>query len=142
MTPVILRVLIVEDSADRQRILCSLFRDHAWVMVHTAARAIRLLRAYDFDLVSLDYDLAGPERGDKIAAAILQSRNATVNVLVHAMNTRGADRISQFLPRATLMPVSKIIRNNATFKRLRHELQCGSNIDWAFVLTDVRKGIL
>ena len=50
-----LRVLIVEDRAERQEVLRQLFRDHAWVLVHTAARAVRLVQAYRFDLVALDY---------------------------------------------------------------------------------------
>ena len=54
-----MRILILEDTPERQEILKQLYRDHAWVLVHTAQRAIRLLEAFEFDLVSLDYDLAG-----------------------------------------------------------------------------------
>jgi CheY-like chemotaxis protein len=75
-TPRVLRILIVEDTAERQELLQSLYREHAWVLVHTAARAVRLVQAYDFDLVSLDFNLAGPDDGDAVASALRESRNA------------------------------------------------------------------
>ena len=53
-----LRILIVEDTPERQEVLTSLCKEHAWIMVHTAPRALKLLEAYDFDLIFLDYDLA------------------------------------------------------------------------------------
>jgi hypothetical protein len=62
--PTLLRILIVEDTPERQEWLTGLYRDHAWVLVHTAVRAVRLVNAYDFDLISLDYNLAGPANGD------------------------------------------------------------------------------
>ena len=60
-------MLIVEDTAERQEILCALYRNHAWVMATTAHRAIRLLRAFDFDIVSLDYNLRGELTGAAVA---------------------------------------------------------------------------
>ena len=72
--PVLLRILIIEDTADRQELLQSLYREHAWVRVHTAARAICLLRAYDFDLISLDYNLAGQDTGEAVALALENGR--------------------------------------------------------------------
>ena len=128
-----LRVLIVEDSDERQAVLRSLFRDHAWVLTHTAAHAIRLVRAFRFDLVTLDYDLAGPGTGEDVAVALAESRNATATVLVHSMNAVGASRISAVLPHAELLPLSRMVRTNATFKRLRSQLSRGPQIDWSFV---------
>jgi hypothetical protein len=49
--PMVLRILIVEDTPERQQWLTGLYREHAWVLVHTAARAVRLVNAYDFDLI-------------------------------------------------------------------------------------------
>jgi CheY-like chemotaxis protein len=120
-----LRVLIVEDTPERQEVLRGLFRDHAWITVHTAARAICLVEAYDFDLIALDYDLAGPGKGDEVASVIPGSRNAGATVIVHAMNSKGAERIVALLPKAKLLPLSRITRNNRTFKRLRSELAEG-----------------
>jgi CheY-like chemotaxis protein len=129
----ILRVLIVEDTPKRQEILKNLYKDHAWILVHTASRAIRLLNAYDFHLISLDYNLAGDKDGDAVASFIAQSRNAKTKVMVHAMNKQGADRISAILPHTELVPITKITKNNATLKRLRQELARGVNINWTFV---------
>lgn len=36
--PVVLRILIVEDTPERQGWLTGLYREHAWVLVHTAGR--------------------------------------------------------------------------------------------------------
>lgn len=137
----ILRVLIVEDTPERQEILINLYKDHAWVLVHTATRAIRLRNAYDFDLISLDFDLAGAKRGDAVASFILQSRNAKAKVIVHSMNALGAEQISAFLPHAEHAPLSKITKDNRTFKRLRKELSRGVEINWAFVFGRERSAV-
>ena len=128
-----LRVLIIEDTPERQKILTNLFRDHARILVHTAARAIRLIEAYTFDLIALDYDLSGPGKGDQVAKGIVGSRNSKAKILVHSMNDPGAQKIKKFLPAATLIPISKIIRNNETFKRIRQELQKGVDVNWVYV---------
>lgn len=127
------RVLIVEDSPLRKQILCNLYRDHAWILVHTAARAKCLLDTYDFDLVSLDFDLAGRGKGDEVALHLRDSRNAAVQVIVHSDNAPGAARIKSILPNAVYVPISKITKSNAVFKKLRHELNNGPKINWAAV---------
>jgi DNA-binding response OmpR family regulator len=132
--PVALRVLIVEDTAERQGWLQSLYREHAWVLVHTAARAIRLLHAYDFDLISLDFNLAGPDDGDAVAGGVAASRNARTPVLVHSMNPRGAARLGELLPHAACVPVSFLVRSNATVKRVRAALRRGVPRDWREVV--------
>lgn len=125
-----LRVLIVEDTPERQEWLQALYREHAWVLVHTAARAVCLLNAYDFDLISLDYNLAGPNNGDAVAEAIATSRNAHTPVLVHSMNPRGAGRLAELLPHAACVPVGSIVKTNATAKRVREALRLGVPADW------------
>lgn len=131
---VVLRVLIVEDTRARQELLRAVFREHAWILVHTAARAITLVRAYDFDLISLDYDLAGREKGDAVAAAIRASRNATTPVLVHSMNPQGAKRLVEELPQAVWIPLSKMAARNARVKRIREALRRGVPTNWEQVL--------
>lgn len=133
----LLKILIVEDSPERQKILCNLYREHAWVLVHTAARANRLLSAYDFDLVSLDYDLAGEEKGDRVADFLCRSRNSKCKVIIHAMNSQGAVKIRETLPNAEYVPISKMTKNNRIFKRIRQELSKGVNIDWGSVFVKV-----
>jgi len=127
------RILIVENSPDRQKILKNLFKDHAWILVNTARRAIRLLSVYDFDLIALDYDLDGEETGDKVAEFLKQSRNADAKVWVHSMNVQGVNEIQKYLPDSVAIPFSKIIRNNRTFKKLQQSINNGLEIDWTYV---------
>jgi CheY-like chemotaxis protein len=131
---VVLRVLLVEDTPERQQWLQGLYREHAWVLVHTAARAIRLLQSYDFDLISLDFNLAGPDNGDAVARAIAASRNARTPVLVHSMNPRGAERLAELLPQAASGPLSMIVKSNRTVKRVREALRHGVPADWRRLL--------
>jgi len=128
-----LKILIVEDSLERQKILKNLYKDHAWILVNTARRAIRLIEVYDFDIITLDYDLDGEDRGDKIADFIKRSRNANSKVLVHSMNVQGVTLIQEHLPDSIAIPFSKIIRDNQTFKRFREEVNKGVDIDWKYV---------
>jgi hypothetical protein len=126
----------VEDTPARQEALTWLCKDHAWVLVHTARRAISLTQAYEFDLIFLDYDLAGPEKGDTVAAAIALSPNRKARVIVHAMNAAGAQKIQALLPQADLMPLSRMTKDNATFKRLRAQLARGVDIDWRSIFRE------
>lgn len=129
----ILRILIVEDTPERQKILKNLYRDHAWILVNTAQRAVRLLQVYRFDLISLDYNLGGPGCGDEVAEAIAKSQSSKAKVIIHSMNKQGAGRIRDYLPAADEVPVSQIVKNNRVFKKLRQELKRGVDIDWAYV---------
>jgi CheY-like chemotaxis protein len=134
-----MRILIVEDRAERQKALRNLVREHAWIMVHTSSRAIKLIEAYKFDMIFLDYDLAGPGKGDQIARYLACSDNADCKVIVHSTNHPGSIKIKEYLPAATLVPFSKMIRNNVTFKKLRTEISKGADIDWAYVFRDSQK---
>jgi CheY-like chemotaxis protein len=125
-----LRILIVEDTPERQEWLTGLYREHAWVLVHTAARAVRLVNAYDFDLISLDYNLAGPANGDAVAEAVAASRNALTPVLVHSMNPQGAGRLAELLPHAQCVPAGSLVRTNAVARRIREALRGGVPEDW------------
>ena len=120
------RVLIIEDTPDRQKILQNLYKDHAWILVHTADRAIRLLEAYVFDLISLDFNLAGPRSGDEVASFIARSANAKAKVIVHSTNAVGAKQIIDILPHAVHVPISKIVRDNKTLKGSDRSCQKGS----------------
>jgi CheY-like chemotaxis protein len=128
--PVVLRVLVVEDTPERQEWLQQLYREHAWVLVHTAARAVRLVAAYDFDLISLDFNLAGPDNGAVVAEAIATSHNAGTPVLVHSMNPRGVRRLAELLPHAQTVPAGSLVKTNAVAKRVREALRQGVPTDW------------
>lgn len=135
MSTAVLRILIIEDTPERQKILKNLYRDHAWILVNTARRAVKMLSVYKFDLISLDYDLAGPDCGDSIASFIPDSINSESKILIHSMNKQGADKIKNFLPEADYVPVSKLIKTNQIFKKIQSELKKGPEIDWAFVFS-------
>src|SRR4028118_477615 len=53
---------------------------HAWILVHTGQRAIGLLKASDFDIISLDYNLRGELNGAGVAQALKHSRNQNARV--------------------------------------------------------------
>ncbi len=126
-----LRVLIVEDTEERQQALTLLYRAHAWIVAHTGRRAISLLNAYDFDIISLDYNLRGDLTGADVARAIICSRNKDARIVIHSMNAKGADQIAKILPQAVHFPVSKMVRSNQAFKRLRNKIdELGATYDW------------
>jgi CheY-like chemotaxis protein len=131
VTPQPLKVLIVEDTPERQEVLTALYRAHAWILVNTSHRAITLLHAYDFDMISLDYNLRGEFNGDEVAQALINSRNKDCLVIIHSMNPKGAEKIAGLLPNAINYPVSKMIRSNKVFKTLQQKITDeGINFDW------------
>ncbi|HKO43863.1 MAG TPA: cyclic-phosphate processing receiver domain-containing protein [Pyrinomonadaceae bacterium] len=130
-TAAALRVLIVEDTEERQNVLMSLYRAHAWILAATGRRAVTLLNAYDFDIISLDYNLRGPLTGAEVAQAIASSRNQNTRVVIHSMNPKGAIQIAQLLPDAVQFPVSKMVGSNRGFKTLRNKIdELGAAYDW------------
>lgn len=127
----ILRVLLVEDTQERQQILTSLYRSHAWILVNTGQRAIKLLKAYDFDIVSLDYNLRGELNGAEVAQALEHSRNKNARIIIHSLNPKGVNSILAILPDAIFYPVSKMIRSNNNFKYIRNKIdELGGVYDW------------
>jgi len=58
----ILHVFITEDSPNRLEIMRQLYRVHAWIHANSSERALKLVAHYYYDLLSLDFDLAGEKR--------------------------------------------------------------------------------
>jgi DNA-binding response OmpR family regulator len=112
-------VLLVEDTPDRQEILTSLYKNQAWILVHTGRRALTLLSAFVFDIVSIDYNLGDDLTGVDVVRALRQSESAGCLVVVHSLNPRGAAEILAIAPEAIAYPVSKMARSNAVMKTLR-----------------------
>jgi CheY-like chemotaxis protein len=126
-----LRVLLVEDIGKRQQVLTSLYESHAWILVDTVERAITLLHAYTFDIISLDYDLRGERKGLEVAQALKHSRNQNARVIVHSMNRRGVKSILAVLPNAIPYTVSKMIHSNETFQHIKVKInELGAVYDW------------
>ena len=127
----VLRVLIIEDTSDRQEILTSLYRNHAWILVSTAARAMTMLQAYPFDVISLDYNLAGELTGRAVAEAIAQSHHQNARIIVHSMNPAGAAELSTILPQAIQYPISRMARSNQVIKTIREKIDLlGAAYEW------------
>jgi CheY-like chemotaxis protein len=128
---VICRVLILEDTEERQEILTSLYRNHAWILVNTALRANKLLHAYDFDIITLDYNLGGEFTGLNVAEELLKTTNKQARVIIHSMNPAGAESLKHILPNAITYPVGKMVRSNHAFKMIRDNIDLlGSQYDW------------
>ncbi|MBE9019220.1 hypothetical protein C7Y66_22340 [Chroococcidiopsis sp. CCALA 051] len=126
-----LRVLLVEDIGKRQQVLTSLYESHAWILVDTVERAITLLHAYTFDIISLDYDLRGERKGLEVAQALKHSPSKNARVIVHSMNSRGVKSILAVLPNAIPYTVSKMIHSNETFQHLKGKInELGAVYDW------------
>lgn len=132
----LLRVLIIEDNPERQAILTKLYRSHAWVLVHTGRRAMTLLQAYRFDLVSLDYHLAGDLTGADVAQSLLATPNSTARLVIHSMNPAGAAEIARLLPGAVVFPISKMIKSNRTFNALCRGIDT-LGVDFGWTLAEV-----
>ncbi len=127
----LLRVLLIEDTEERQNILTSLYRDHAWILVKTGNRAIKLLNAYDFDMISIDYNIGGELNGANVALFIRDSRHKNSRIIVHSLNPKGAKYILEILPQAIYYPVSKMVRSNQKFKYIRQKInELGVNYEW------------
>ena len=71
--------------------------------------------AYDFDIVSLDYNLGGQLNGADVAKILKYSRHKNVRVIVHSLNPKGAKAISLILPDAIVYPVAKMVRSFQAF---------------------------
>ncbi|MEQ8973405.1 MAG: hypothetical protein RIE73_23750 [Coleofasciculus sp. C1-SOL-03] len=126
-----LRVLLIEDTEERQNILTSLYRDHAWILVKTGNRAIKLLNAYDFDMISIDYNIGGELNGANVVLFIRDSRHKNSRIIVHSLNPKGAKYILEILPKAIYYPVSKMVRSNQKFKYIRQKNnELGVSYEW------------
>ncbi len=100
-------------------------------MVHTGQRAIGLLKASDFDIISLDYNLRGELNGAGVAQGLKHSRNQNARIIIHSLNPKAVNSILAILPDAITYPVSKMIRWNKNFKDLRNKIdRLGGVYDW------------
>lgn len=112
-------------------LLTSLYKAHAWILVNIGQRAITLLNAYDFDIISIDYNLHGELNGAEVAQALKCSRNKNARIIVHSLNPKGVKSILAILPGAIPDPVSKMVRANKTFKYLRGKIdELGAAYNW------------
>ena len=86
--------LIVEDCAERDAELRRRLAGYAVTIARSYDEAVAKLHATTFDVVSLDFDLGGPNGNDVamfLAGLLVPRRPYTV--IVHSMNPVGAQRI-------------------------------------------------
>ncbi|MEX2664240.1 cyclic-phosphate processing receiver domain-containing protein [Candidatus Uabimicrobium amorphum] len=128
----ILRILIVEDLPERQQQICNMYKEHAWVTTTISTHAIRLVNAYDFDLIHLDYNLAEQTTGLEVAECLAKSRNAQTQVVIHSMNPDGAKKMSQLIVNVEVIPISKLLKKDIYTKRLKEQLK-KEQVNWNYV---------
>ena len=100
--------------------------DHAWIPSNTVRRAITLLSACTLDRIRLDCGLAGKENGDIVASCARSSAGSQVEGIVRFMSSPGVNNIRDLRPQSELVPLSKVVRNNAASRRIRAELANGA----------------
>lgn len=100
--------LIVEDCPERDAELRRRLAGYAVMIARSYDEAVVELRAATFDVVSLDYDLGGPNGNDvAMFLARLPVPQRPHVVIVHSMNPVGAQRIVATLGTAG---ISTIVR--------------------------------
>ena len=92
-----MRILILEDNAERILEFYYMFNEHSLVVVNMADEAIRALEL-KFDIIFLDHDLDGrtfvdsneKNTGYQVAKVIPNTINNTTPIVVHSWNGEGA----------------------------------------------------
>ena len=125
-----MKILIVEDTPDRQELLRRLLAGHDIVVVDSAEAAVGKLRGTAFDLVFLDYDLAGEGTGGDVAS-FLTTVDAAPEVVVHSMNPEGVAAIRAVLPDAHPVPIDRLHPRTALYSRLRAGFAAHQPIGWS-----------
>ena len=103
-----LRVLIVEDSFERQNRLLNLFAELECEVAESGRVAIERVLVEAYDLVCLDYDLADRLTGAEVAVALKKGPSASALVMVHSMNLQGAATVRAILPGAHAIPFANL----------------------------------
>ena len=108
-----MNVLILEDDPGRIRIFKRNLIGAAKVScVETVEAAINELQTSNWDYLFLDHDLggdvyvpSGPGTGYEVAEWLEQNpKRQPSNIIIHSLNSVGAQNIKRALPRATIAP--------------------------------------
>lgn len=100
-----MRILILEDSADRMKEFCVLFGDNNLVIVNSAADAISFATTSKFDFIFLDHDLGGKvyvdsnneNTGYRVAKILPNSINNKTPIVIHSWNGPGVLKMMEAL---------------------------------------------
>lgn len=105
-----MKVLILEDSAERMLAFNERFRNWEVYHVEHAQDAVDLLKKNEFDLICLDHDLGGKQmqydREDcgMIVAEYLHANPVKARIVIHSFNTPRAMAMKSLLPQAEYIP--------------------------------------
>ena len=100
-----MKILVVEDNADRIECFKQVFERAELSIVETSYDAIKLLKKNQYDFIFLDHDLGGrngvdsldANTGYQVAKQILNSPNKNTPIIVHSLNPTGANNICNLL---------------------------------------------
>lgn len=102
-----MNILIVEDQEERNKVFRMMFKGDELYITDRPKKAIELLNSVEFDLILLDHDLGGVERGYldtddeesgyQVAVAIPNTMNKCTTILVHSWNPHGAKMMHDHL---------------------------------------------
>jgi len=113
-----MKVLIVEDSADRQNVLKNLYKFHQIEIAETSNDALCMLKMNSFDILHLDYDL-DCESTSEIVAHELKKRSLNCIIIIHSENPDGVTKLQELLPKSFTIPISHFAGKNPFSSKLK-----------------------
>lgn len=93
-----MQILILEDDPNRHELFKRKLIGHGLTIAETAAQAIVMLQAYQFDLIFLDHDLGGEtfvsennkNTGSEVVRWMLENCITKAPIVIHSMNDPAA----------------------------------------------------
>lgn len=103
-----MKILVLEDSADRVKYFMDNFGHYELTITECAFRAIEYLKQNKYDYIFLDNDL-GDSAGEgldvaKFLEGNVANSNYTTITIIHSWNTIAAQRMKSMLPTAVVFP--------------------------------------
>ncbi len=107
-----MKILILEDNEERQRLFRENLKDHILIIVETSKLAIKNLINEKWDITFIDHDLggkvyvpSGENTGYEVAKFLEENKKYIPKyVIIHSLNVVGANNIKQALPHAVHIP--------------------------------------
>lgn len=107
-----MKIFILEDDENRNRIFQNMFKKHDLIMTEFAIEAIKSIHIKKYDIIFLDHDLGGRQMVDSsyentgytVAKEIINSINKHTRVIIHSFNPVGAKNMNDILIHAERRP--------------------------------------
>ncbi len=114
-----MKILILEDDKERQRLFRENLKDHVLTIVETSKLAIKNLTNERWDIAFLDHDLggkvyvpSGENTGYEVAKFLEENEKYIPKyVIIHSLNVVGANNMEQALPQSVHIPFAWIKEN-------------------------------